>query len=226
MFLPLDCVHQISCLEQCLDGIGFVNMGEDMEVFEDVIEQYLRLGFAIGSGFFSVEVIEGLRNNLLQKKASGMMHPAGIGAKFDFQTNLRVRGDSICWIENNSTNHYECIFLDRIRAFSTYLNQTCFTRINDMEFHYAYYDKGSFYKRHRDQFRADKGRQFSFVLYLNEDWHEEDGGELRMFYPEYSVYVQPKLGNIVFFKSSEVEHEVRKTERARMSIAGWLKSMP
>lgn len=197
-----------------------------MDVFEGVIAQYLRLEFSIAQGLFPDDVIDGLRHTLLEKKEAGLMHPAGIGKRFDFQTNLRVRGDSICWIENNSTDRYERRFLDRIQEFSTYLNQTCFTRINDMEFHYAHYEAGSFYQRHRDQFRSDKGRQFSFVLYLNDAWKEDDGGELRMFFPEYSVHVLPKKGNIAFFKSCDVEHEVRPATRDRMSIAGWLKSMP
>ena len=51
---------------------------------------------------------------------------------------------------------------------------------------YVYYPNGGFYRRHVDA--APKGlgysseaRAFSYLLYLNEGWREEDGGCLRLF---------------------------------------------
>lgn len=41
---------------------------------------------------------------------------------------------------------------------------------------------GAFYRRHLDRFRDDDRRMVSAVLYLNEDWQPQDGGQLRMFW--------------------------------------------
>lgn len=96
-----------------------------------------------------------------------------------------------------------------------------------MEFHYARYDLGSFYKRHLDQFKSHRGRKYSLVIYLNEEWKEEDGGNLRLYLENDRVEdVYPVGGRAVFFKSDELEHEVMPApERSRLSVAGWLKSV-
>ena len=95
------------------------------------------------SGFLSPELTAGLRRNLLQKE-EGMMHPAGIGKHFDFQRNLEIRGDVICWIEEDTDDPFEQEFLDQMRRFVEHLNPTCYTGIRSFEFHYALYEAGSF----------------------------------------------------------------------------------
>jgi len=153
------------------------------------------------------------------------MHPAGVGKNFTYQKNTKVRGDLISWLDENSRDPAERIFLDTVQQFCKYLNQTCFTGINGFEFHYALYKTGSFYKRHLDQFHLDRGRKFSMVTYLNEDWRPEYGGELVLYLEEGEVVIPPEAGKVVFFKADEIEHEVRPALRERMSIAGWLLSL-
>ena len=72
------------------------------------------------------------------------MHPAGIGKHFDFQRNLEIRGDVICWIEEDTDDPFEQEFLDQMRRFVEHLNRTCYTGIRSFEFHYALYEAGSF----------------------------------------------------------------------------------
>ena len=108
--------------------------------------------------------------------------------------------------------------------FVQYLNETCYTGITSYEFHYAMYEKGSFYKRHLDRFRNDDRRLFSMITYLNADWQEGDGGELSIFHDDGQTQnISPTNGKSVFFKSDELEHEVLKTIVPRMSITGWLR---
>jgi SM-20-related protein len=104
-----------------------------------------------------------------------------------------------------------------------FLNTTCFTGINDYEFHYALYEKGSFYKKHLDQFKGNNSRQFTLIFYLNEDWESGDGGELRVYIDNAYRDIQPNNQKAVFFKSSEIEHEVLESQTQRMSITGWLR---
>ncbi len=192
--------------------------------FEALIEGLLEDRFGTSSNFLEPDLITGLRQRLLANHAAGSMHPAGIGQKFDFKRNLSIRGDVIQWLEENSTDPYEQAFQERIQAFILYLNRTCYTGINTWEFHYAYYETGSFYQRHLDQFKHDRRRKFSFIVYLNDQWTTEDGGQLRLFTPNGEVHLDPQGGRAVLFKSDELEHEVLPARlRPRLSIAGWLK---
>lgn len=194
------------------------------EKFEAIVLGILADKYATCECFFNQELITGLRNNLLHRQAGHRMHPASIGRKFTNQQNKEVRGDVISWLEDDATDVHERAFLDTIAEFYRYLNRTCYTGINACEFHYALYEKGSFYRRHLDQFRQDSGRQFSVVTYLNDDWTEADGGQLVLYLESGEVSIQLKPGLAVFFKADEIEHEVKVAQRGRMSIAGWLLS--
>lgn len=182
--------------------------------------------YGICDDFLDEKLLNGLRENLRTFHTNGAMHPAGIGRHFDFKKNLDVRGDVIRWFEEDSTDEYEVQFLEKIKQFIHYLNTTCYTQINQFEFHYAYYEAGSFYKRHLDQFKSHRGRKFSLVIYLNENWLDSDGGNLSLYLDDREENVFPIGGRAVFFKSDELEHEVKQSPiRPRISIAGWLKSV-
>ena len=199
-----------------------VDKGEEWK-FEELISGLIANQFGVVDDFLDSDIIQGLRLNLQKRWSAGQMHPAGIGKRFSFQKNLKVRGDQISWIDNASEDNFEKRFINKVSAFIDYLNQTCYTGINDFEFHYAFYEEGSFYKRHLDQFRADLGRKFSLVTYLNDNWSDEDGGKLSLYLNTRDISIFPIGGRSVFFKSDEVEHEVHPATRSRISIAGWLK---
>jgi len=64
------------------------------------------------------------------------------------------------------------------------------------------------------------------VLYLNEDWQADDGGELQIFEPTgVSVIVteRPKFGTMNIFLSEMFPHEVLISHNTRRSIAGWFR---
>lgn len=193
---------------------------------EQVIDSVVNNGYAVFDGFFGPDLIDCLRNNLLGRYEAGVMHPAGVGKHFTFQRNLRVRGDLISWLDEHSADDCERQFFEKVEQLMKYLNRTCFTALNGCEFHYAFYQKGSFYKRHLDQFQHDRGRKFTMVTYLNNDWTEADGGQLRIYLPDGTTKdIIPKGGRTVFFRADELEHEVMVAHRQRYSIAGWLLSL-
>jgi SM-20-related protein len=84
------------------------------------------------------------------------------------------------------------------------------------------YPEGSFYKRHLDQFKKDDHRKLSVILYLNADWKDEQGGQLRMHLPDGPKDFLPLAGRLVIFRSDEIEHEVLPATRERLSITGWV----
>ena len=191
--------------------------------FDLLIDSYLDNNIGIDSGFLSESLSSGLQENIAQLQRDDLMTAAGIGNDEIKDGNQKMRNDKIYWLDKSRDNVFEQEFLQLADNFVEHLNSTCYTGINDYEFHYAVYEEGSFYKRHTDQFKNDSNRKFSLISYLNKDWLEEDGGQLWV-YPEEKVQkILPHSQTAVFFKSNEMEHEVTKANRPRMSITGWLK---
>jgi SM-20-related protein len=191
--------------------------------FDLLIDSYLENKVGINTKFMTERLSKGLQQNIRQLQDADLMTAAGIGNEDVKDPNQKKRTDNIYWLDKSHDNIYEQEFLQLIENFIEHLNQTCYTGINGYEFHYAMYDSGSFYKRHIDQFKTDNNRKFSFINYLNENWLEEDGGQLCLYQNDTVQQVAPQSQTAVFFKSDEMEHEVIKCNRSRMSITGWLK---
>ena len=191
--------------------------------FDVLIDSYLENKVGIDTNFLSDRLSNGLHQNILNLHRDHLMHAAGVGNEIVKDTNQKMRGDKIYWMDRSHANIFEQEFLQQIEDFIEHLNRTCYTGINGYEFHYALYEEGSFYKRHKDQFKNDSDRKYSLINYLNKDWLPEDGGELLVYQDDTIQHILPKANTSVFFKSDEMEHEVTKANRSRMSITGWLK---
>ncbi len=152
------------------------------------------------------------------------MLSAGTGQLAEFEHNKLVRSDKIYWLDPDHHDVHEDSFFKLMDEFVEHLNASCYTGITSYEFHYALYEEGSFYKTHLDQFQRNDSRQFSMIMYLNNDWKIADGGELCIHFADHLQHISPTSGKSVFFKSNELRHEVLLTNKARMSITGWLKS--
>jgi SM-20-related protein len=193
------------------------------EKFEQLIQGLIDHQFGMVDDFISPALVILLRERLLKNFNEGKMQKAGVGNHTAFQENDAVRRDQISWIEDDHTNQGEEEYFRLMWQFMAYLNDTCYTGLNAFECHYARFDTGSFYKRHRDQFQSDSGRKYSIVLYLNDQWTNEDEGKLVLFQKNEEVEVSPLGGRVVFFESDSVDHAVLAAGRPRMSIAGWMK---
>lgn len=194
--------------------------------FEELINGHINDKIGISQNFLTQTLTEQLRKRLELLHMQDELAPAGTGRGISKVYDMQIRSDKIYWIDKTSTDPCELEYVNIVEDFINYLNETCYTGINDYELHYALYEPGSFYKRHLDQFKNNPGRKFSFITYLNEDWHEEQGGQLAV-YPDGNddaLLILPNGGKCAFFKSDELEHDVRPATRPRMSIAGWLKS--
>lgn len=192
------------------------------EQFDLLIDSYLNNNVGIAPEFLTNALSSGLRQNIMQLQKNGQMKAGGIG-NAENDLNQKTRTDSICWLSKSSNNVFETEFLLLAEDFIAHLNRTCYTGINAYEFHYAVYEPGSYYKRHKDQFKNDNSRKYSLVTYLNENWVEEDGGGLQLYEHENTAPILPQAQTAVLFKSDETEHAVLVTSRSRLSISGWLK---
>lgn len=194
------------------------------ERYEELINGFVDNNLGVSNFFIPEPLFAALRNHLEEQYFDGQFTVAGIGDVNNRVVNSTIRRDKIFWIDSSTKIKAEQEFIELVEGFILYLNRTCYTGINAYEFHYAVYEPGTFYKRHKDQFKTNSARKFSLVSYLNDDWQETDGGNL-MLYPneETIVSIPPTAGKTVFFKSDEMEHEVAVCTRPRLSITGWLK---
>ena len=191
--------------------------------FEELIESFVTNKIGISEAFLSLPLAAALQKNLRQLNTDNRMISAGIGNSAGRDTNKRVRSDKTFWLEDDTKNDAELEFMDIIREFMGHLNRTCYTGLNACEFHYALYEEGSFYARHKDQLRNDDNRKYSMISYLNEDWVESNGGQLIVYNEKGNRSILPTNQKAVFFQSDIVEHEVAVANRSRMSLTGWLK---
>ena len=191
--------------------------------FEAIIDSYIKTKVGISDSFLDSVLAGHLKNNIVQLQQQKKLVAASTGNNEATTQNNQVRGDAIYWLDRKHNNIHENNFFDRMDAFVLYLNNSCYTGITSYEFHYTLYEPGTFYKRHKDQFKNNSSRQFSIVSYLNEDWIAEDGGQLLIQLDDEEQLISPTNGKTVFFKSNELEHEVLNTTKNRMSITGWLK---
>ncbi len=135
-----------------------------------------------------------------------------------------IRGDVINWLDaGNSTDQAYLACMEELRLG---LNAALFLGLFDYECHYSIYGKGDGYAKHSDVLQGKKNRILSTVLYLNEDWHACDGGELVIFEPAGEIViatVNPTFGTMIIFLSESFPHEVLLSHATRRSIAGWFR---
>lgn len=194
------------------------------KIFNELIDSFIDNKVGVAENFLGLALAASLKANLTAYHSDKLFLYAGTGNKTLVTQDKLFRSDQIYWLDRKHNNVHENMFFDLIDRFVGYLNSTCYTGITDYEFHYTLYEKGSFYKKHIDQFRNDESRKYSMVMYLNEGWEQPDGGELCIHHSASEKQnISPDAGKSVFFKSNELEHEVLITKKSRMSITGWLK---
>ncbi len=181
-------------------------------------------GWCVLDDLFSIDLIDSLvlEASLLPRAA---MQQAGIGRRSDYQVKLDARRDSILWIDADTVLRSR--FLSVMEEMRIALNRSLLLGLFYYEAHFARYDKGGFYKKHLDAFKGESNRMLSTVLYLNNDWQSEDGGELVLFDEFNTVkeiaHIRPEKGRFVVFLSESFYHQVNPARECRHSIAGWFR---
>jgi SM-20-related protein len=147
---------------------------------------------------------------------------AGIGRAADYAVKTAVRSDKICWLTEAQSVSAE--YLQLMEQLRLQLNQQLLLGLFRYEAHYACYSPGAYYHQHRDAFKGSRNRLLSTVLYLNDGWQAEDGGELVLYANDEQtplIRCLPAFNRMVIFLSEEFPHEVLVANRQRYSIAGW-----
>jgi SM-20-related protein len=183
-------------------------------------------GIAEVDDFFPPAMIAGLRARCTELVAQGALRPARIGRGANERCADDIRGDSIAWLETPADD-VERALVGRLDALRGELNQELMAGLVDFEGHFARYPAGASYRRHIDRLAGTDVRVLSAVLYLNEEWTDEDGGQLRLHLGDGgSRDVAPIGGRLVVFRSERFEHEVLPARRDRMSFTAWFRRRP
>lgn len=151
-------------------------------------------------------------NNRVLKKAS-------IGTQK--VVNSEIRSDSISWLLDDETHLNVLDYQALLEELRMSLNKELYLGLQDKEVHFAKYEKGSFYKKHKDNFKASNKRTITFITYLNDNWKQEDGGQLRIYDESGYTDIKPVGGSSICFISEKVEHEVLISNNNRYSLTGW-----
>jgi len=181
--------------------------------------------YAVAPDYFPAHLVRALRREALLRHRRGEFHHAGIGRGQEQHRNTRVRRDRTRWLDGSTLA--QCRLLDEMEHLRLAVNRALFLGLFDLEAHFAVYDPGAFYRRHLDAFNGNNGRVLSAVLYLNEQWRDDEGGRLRLWPdPDAAtpvMEVTPRAGTLVCFLSDRIPHEVMEASRQRLSIAGWFR---
>jgi SM-20-related protein len=180
-------------------------------------------GWAIADSFLPTEAVHALAKDARQRLAANGFRAAGVGAGARHAVREDVRGDIVLWLEPPGANPVQQQCLAQFETLRSALNRELQLGLFDFGCHYACYPPGAVYRRHVDRLAGDDRRVLSCILYLNDAWLAEDGGELRLHLPARARDVLPQAGTLVAFLSERLEHEVLPARRERLSLTGWFR---
>lgn len=195
---------------------------------ETIIDGLNQHGYIIIDEYLSINVIASLAQLASVKFNQKAMASAGTGKQA--KTNANIRGDSIHWLDEESTEPAVQEYFSNMQYLKGLLNQHFYMGLASLETHLAIYPVGAVYQKHLDQFSAGRPQQFntrklSSILYLNQDWLDSDGGQLRLYVNEDKwLDIMPVGGRLVLFLSDQFWHEVLPAKRERLSLTGWFRT--
>lgn len=195
-----------------------------------IAEALYQKGWVVMDNFFPRKFYSPLLKELREILDHGQFRHAGVGKGESFAIKPEIRSDKVFWLDEQQLSPMQEKYWDIMDKLRIQINQRCFLGLRSFESHFAMYPPGSFYLRHLDQFQQVAYRMVTVILYLNEDWIDEDGGALRIYHPdengiEKGIDIYPLAGRLVCFLSGELPHEVLPTRRERVSITGWFKNI-
>jgi SM-20-related protein len=191
-----------------------------MEFIAHLVEQ----DWAVRNDFLSPGALKRLVGEIREQWEAETFHAAGTGRGESHALRAELRGDHVLWLDPQNPTAAQSAYFDAMEALRQQLNRELYLSLVGFEAHYAVYPPGTFYRKHRDRFADNDERMLSSVLYLNPDWDDTQGGQLRLYNPEdTSTDIFPHLGTFVLFRSDTVPHEVLPATTHRYSLTAWFR---
>ncbi|MFA0311477.1 SM-20 protein [Vibrio splendidus] len=176
-------------------------------------------GYFVWDDFLTSEEVVALRDCIPEN-----WKKARIGRNDDVAREATIRSDKIQWVRRDM-GAPASLFLDKMEQIRLEANQAFFLGLFEYEAHFAKYEKGDFYQKHLDCFKGNENRRLTTVFYMNDEWTEDDAGELVVYdlKDNHIATIPPKSGRLFVFLSEQFPHEVLPTNTERFSIAGWFR---
>lgn len=194
-----------------------------MSRFTETATEIAHRGWAVIKDFLPHEITSALRAEAEQLWQAESFRKAGTGRLGGYAIRPNVRSDHIHWLDEQSPTEAQSLYRTAIEELRQELNQELFLSLSTYEAHFAVYPAGAFYQKHLDRFNNADERTISCTFYLNENWQEEYGGQLRLYLPNSFIDVVPTAGTCVLFRSDTFFHEVLPATEVRFSLTGWFR---
>jgi SM-20-related protein len=199
------------------------------ERFERLLADVTRQGWSVQHDFLNAEDTAMLRAECDIRWRGGDFRHAGVGRGAELRIRPEVRSDHVHWLDPSVPDTpQQRRYFATMEGLRQALNRTLYLGLFDFEAFFAVYPPGKFYQKHLDRFRGSEERTFTAVFYLNDDWKEEEGGQLRLYLDEDGngpwVDVLPQAGTLAVFVTEGRWHEVLPATRERMSLTGFFRT--
>jgi SM-20-related protein len=190
------------------------------KLYTKIIDALVEDGYIIINNALGYDLAQNLKQNA---KTQDDYKRAGISASNSLHVDDNRRRDKISWLDEDGASVSE--FLSFAKTLQNTINRELYLGIKYYESHFAIYDTNDFYEKHLDAFKNSKNRVVTTVYYLNDEWSEDNGGELIIYDEDNKeiAKVLPKADTLVVFLSDKFPHEVRPAKKTRYSIAGWFR---
>lgn len=191
---------------------------------ESITEQILNNDMAVVDDVLGEDMLHALRIEALEEYARGEFQQAHIGKGIAKQRMAEIRSDKVLWLNRDEATEAQFAYWQLMDSLRLHLGNFFRIHLERTELHFAVYPPGAFYAPHLDQFRDHSNRVFSVITYLNPDWQQGHGGELRIHHDDGSFLdIAPLHGRLVCFRSDKVLHEVLEAAKVRVSLTGWVR---
>ncbi|MEO6118321.1 MAG: 2OG-Fe(II) oxygenase [Methylotenera sp.] len=205
---------------------------------DQLVSKVAEHGFCVMDDFVTPANTLALSNEITLLNDHSQMQEAGTGRAHNIIDN-QLRGDVIYWLNESHPTLAQQAYFDQMEMLRSSLNQHLYLGLFALESHLALYTAGTGYKKHIDRFKVSSKylsnqpvRQISCILYLNQDWPVENGGQLRLYLnsadethiaaiDRLSLDISPLGGRLVVFLSDTFYHEVLSATQDRKSLTGW-----
>lgn len=212
-------------------GTGAAAPREAMsDKLDALVDGLVERGHAVIPAFLEPGQLESLRADCLHHWQEGGFRRAGVGQRGVPVIREDVRRDFVHWLEAGELTPAQRQWWSLVDELRLRCNRQMFLGLDRYEAHFALYPPGGFYKPHLDRHRNSPARAVTLLLYLNENWTEDNGGQFRLYTTPGTdraegpfVDIQPQGNTVVAFLSADFWHEVLPAQRERMSITGWLR---
>lgn len=199
----------------------------DLTPYERIARDLAGSGWSVCTGFLPPDQVAALADELRGRFAGGEFRAAGIGSGAQHQLQPEIRSDRVCWLDETAQTPAQASYFAALEELRLAINRELFLGLFDFEGHMAIYPPGSCYRRHLDQFQGVAHRKVSAILYLNDIWQADDGGQLRIYLDASGangyIDVLPQGGTLACFLSERFYHEVLPARRERLSVTGWFR---